>query len=45
MNARFATALSFVLLTGVLTAFTQADDSPKLPDQYAEAVFQVEGMI
>lgn len=39
---------SFILLAGVFTVFAQnkeVDDSPSLPDQYAEVVLQVEGMI
>jgi hypothetical protein len=35
----------FILAAGVFSAFAQVDDSPQLPDQYAEAVLQVEGMI
>ena len=34
-----------VLVSGVFNVFGQASDPPKLPDQYAEAVLQVEGMI
>jgi len=38
----------FVLVTSSLPAFSQNDDvevSRQLPDQYAETVLQVEGMI
>ena len=34
-----------VLVSGVFNVFGQVNDPPQLPDQYAEAVLQVEGMI
>ena len=33
------------LLTCVVSTFVLADDKPKLPDQYAQVVLRVEGMI
>ena len=33
------------LLTCVASSFALADDTPKLPDQYAQVVLRVEGMI
>ncbi len=33
------------LLTCVASTFALADDTPKLPDQYAQVVLRVEGMI
>ena len=38
----FAGAIS--LLTFVAGAFGQADQAPKLPDQYAQVVLRVKGM-
>ena len=35
----------FILAVCVTSVFGQADEPPRLPDQYAEAVLQVEGMI
>ena len=33
------------LLTCVTSSFALADDKPQLPDQYAQVVLRVEGMI
>jgi hypothetical protein len=35
----------FILVAGGFTGVGHADEPPRLPDQYAEAVLQVEGMI
>ena len=35
----------FLLAACVFSVFGQTDDLSQLPDQYAEAVLQVEGMI
>jgi hypothetical protein len=43
MKSRIIFAWSFVLLSSL--AFSFADDSSELPEQYAEAVLDVEGMI
>ena len=40
---RFAGAM--MLLAWLLGSPVLADDSPRLPDQYAEVVLRVEGMI
>ncbi len=34
-----------IFVSGVFNVFGQANEPPQLPDQYAEAVLQVEGMI
>lgn len=36
--------LAICLLNGAPGTFGQEDDSPKLPDSYAEVVLSVEGM-
>ena len=45
MNSRITFIGSFILLASLTSSRTHADDAPKLPDQYAEAVLDVEGMI
>lgn len=45
MKSSITFAWSFMLLASLANSFAQADDAPKLPAQYAEAVLDVEGMI
>ena len=45
MKSQIAFVWSLVPLTLFAVSFAHADDKPKLPDQYAEAVLDVEGMI
>ena len=45
MKSRITFVWSSILLASVANSIAHADDAPKLPDQYAEAVLDVEGMI
>ncbi len=36
---------SLIVLASLANPVARADDAPKLPDQYAEAVLNVDGMI
>ncbi len=45
MKSQITVVTSLVLLASFANLLAQADDAPKLPDQYAEAVLDVEGMI
>ena len=44
MKSRIIFVWSLLLLASFADSFAYADDAPKLPDQYAEAVLDVEGM-
>ncbi len=45
MRLQWHTLAAISLLTFVTSVVALADESPKLPDQYAEVVLRVEGMI
>ena len=45
MKLSITFAWSFMLLASLANSFAQAEEAPKLPSQYAEAVLDVEGMI
>ncbi len=45
MKSQMTVVWSLVLLAPFANSLAHADDAPKLPDQYAEAVLDVEGMI
>ena len=45
MNSRITFVWSFTVLVSLTSSLAQADDAPNLPDQYAEAVLDIEGMI
>jgi hypothetical protein len=45
MKLRVTFVCSVVLFVSFASSFARADDAPKLPDQYAEAVLDVQGMI
>ncbi len=44
MKSHIAFVWSCILFTSLANSLARADDAPKLPDQYAEAVLDVEGM-
>jgi hypothetical protein len=45
MKPRHLLVCFAILLASVSNLFLQADEPPQLPDQYAEVVLQVDGMI
>ena len=45
MKRPFTLALTFILLACPSSGFSQDNSSPQLPDQYAEVVLRVDGMI
>jgi hypothetical protein len=45
MTQRTTFVWSLVLLASDANSLAHSDDAPRLPDQYAEALLEVEGMI